>query len=145
MKSLGLRIYRATTEKWCQMRKWFLNHTKVKAMEIETLPPFFTDFPNNKEICHCLCQIDIEKSLGWRIYWATTESWRQIWIWLEGSFKEFRVQMGILAAIFNWISKQQSILLLFLSDWYCWNLVLTDLTSHKGKLISDMNFILYQY
>ena len=62
----------------------------------------------------------------WRSCQATTGNWHQIWIWLEGNFKEFRVQIEIFAAVFDWISKQQLNLLLLLSDWYCGKLGLTD-------------------
>ena len=36
-----------------------------------------------------------------------TRNSQQIWIWFEGHVKGFMVQTEILAAIFNWISKQQ--------------------------------------
>ena len=51
------------------------------------------------------------------------------------------MQIEIIAAIFDWIFKQQLNLSLFLSDWYCRNLWLADLPSHDGKVTSDMNFI----
>ena len=36
-----------------------------------------------------------------------TRNSQQTRIWFESNVKEFRVQTEILAAIFNWISKQQ--------------------------------------
>ena len=59
--------------------------------------------------------------------------------------KECRVKIEILAAIFDWISKQQFNLLLFLSDRYCGKFLLTDLPCRGGKMASDMNFILSPY
>ena len=59
------------------------------------------------------------KNGGWRSYRATTGNWHQIWVWFEGNYKGLRVQTEILASVFEWISKQQLNLLLFLSDWYC--------------------------
>ena len=118
------------TGKWCQIRKWFLTHIKDITLHIDILQSFSSDFWNNKKIWHCLRQIDIGKSWGWRIYrattwsrckiwiWFTTGNWHQIWIWLEGNFKGFMVQIEIPAAISNSISKQQVNLLLFLPDWY---------------------------
>ena len=57
---------------------------------------------------------DIGKSGGWRIYRATTGKWHHIWIRFEGSIKRFGVQVEILASVFDWISKQQLHLPLFL-------------------------------
>ena len=69
----------------------------------------------------------------WRIYQFTTENWHQIWIWLKGSFKGFRMKIEILADIFDWTSMQQFNLLLFLSVGYCQNLGLTDLPGMSGE------------
>ena len=56
------------------------------------------------------------------------------------------VQIEIVAAVYDWIFKQQLNLLLFLSDWYCGKLGLTDLPGHDGKVTSDgkMIFIAHQ-
>ena len=51
------------------------------------------------------------------------------------------MQIDILAAVFDWIFKEQSNLLMFLSDWYCEKLGLTDLPGHDGKVRSDMEMI----
>ena len=85
------------------------------------------------------------KSRGWRIYRATTGKWHQISIWFEDSVKGFGVQIEILASVFDWISKQQLNLSLFLWDWYCRKLGLTDLPGHDGKVTSAINFILSPY
>ena len=58
----------------------------------------------------------------------------QILIWFDGNLKRFRVQTEILAAVFDWISKQQLSLLLFM-------LGLTDLPDHDGKVKSDRKMI----
>ena len=65
---------------------------------------------------------------------------------IKGNFKGFRVQIEILAAVFDWISKQQLNLLLFLSDWYWGELELTDLPGHDGKVtkIKKIIFISHQ-
>ena len=73
-------------------------------------------------------------TLGWRIYQAKIENWHQIWPLFEGNFKGFRVQIEILAAIPNQISKQLLNLLLFLSDWYCRKLELMNLPGHDEKV-----------
>ena len=52
------------------------------------------------------------------------------------------MQIEILASVFDWISKQQLNLSLFLWDWYCRKLKLTDLPGHDGKVTSEINFIL---
>ena len=51
----------------------------------------------------------------------------------------------IIAVIFDWISKQQLNLLLFLSDWYCWKLWSTDLPDHDVKVMSDKKMICNSY
>ena len=76
-----------------------------------------------------------------QIYWAMTEKWDLIWIWFEGSVKEFKLQIEILAFAFHWIFKQQLNLLLILSDWYSWKLGLTDLPGHDGKMMSNKTMI----
>ena len=73
------------------------------------------------------------------------EKIHQIWIWIESIVKGFRVPIEILWSVFEWTSKQQLNLLLFLSDLYCRKLELTDLPSHDGKVTSDTNFILSPY
>ena len=60
-----------------------------------------------------MCQIDIAKSVGRRIYRATTAYWHQIWIWFGGNFKGFRVEIEVLSATFDWISNQQLNVCLF--------------------------------
>ena len=81
------------------------------------------------------------KKGGWRSYRATTRNWHQIWIWFAGSFKGFKVQIEILGAVFDWISKQLLNSWLFLSDWYCRKLWLPDLPGHHGKATSDRKMI----
>ena len=83
----------------------------------------------------------MEKKGGGRIYRVTTEKWHQIRIWFEVSVKEFKVQIEILAFVFDWIFKQQLNLLLILSDWYCRKLELTDLPGHDGKITSDKTIV----
>ena len=74
-----------------------------------------------------------------------TGNWDQIWIWFEGKFKGFRVEIKFLKAVFDWISKQQLNLLLFLSDWYWGKLGLTDLPSHDWKVTSDKKIVFISY
>ena len=40
----------------------------------------------------------------------------EIWIWFEGSFKEFRVRIEILDTVFDWVSKKQLIFLFYQID-----------------------------
>ena len=47
--------------------------------------------------------------------------------------KVIRVEIKIIAPVFDWISKQQLNLLLSLSDWYWEKMGLTDLPDHDGK------------
>ena len=75
-------------------------------------------------------------------YRTTTGNWHQTWIWFEDNFKGFRVQIEILAVVFDWISKQQLNFLLLLLDWSCRKLGLTYLPSHDGKVTSDKKMIL---
>ena len=76
IESYGWQIYRATTGKWCQKRKWFVTDIKVRTVEIDIFSflfaAIFSDFPNNKQIWNYLRHIDIGLSRGWRIYRATT-------------------------------------------------------------------------
>ena len=51
------------------------------------------------------------------------------------------MHVEIISAIFDWISKQQVNLSLFLFDWYYWKLGLTSLPGHDGKSASDVNLI----
>ena len=60
---------------------------------------------------------------------------------LTSNIKVFRVQIEIFAAVFDWISKQQLNLLLFLSDWHCGKLGLTDLLGHDRKVTLDKKMI----
>ena len=90
---------------------------------------------------YCLCHINFAKSVGRRIYWATTVNWRQVWIWFEGNFKGFRVQIEIPATIFDWISNQQLNLSLFLSDWYCQKLGLPNLHGRDEKVLLEKKMI----
>ena len=46
------------------------------------------------------------------------------------------MQSEFLGTVFDWISKQQVTLLLFLNDWYCRKLGLTDLPGQNGKVMS---------
>ena len=55
------------------------------------------------------------------------------------------MQIEIIAVIFDWTSKQQVNLLLFVSDWYSQKLELKDLPGHDGKSRSDLNLILAFY
>ena len=69
-----------------------------------------------------------------------TSPWRNtygIWIWFQGNFKGFIVQIETIAVIFDWFFKQQLNLSLFLSSWSCRKLGLTDIPSHYGKVMSD--------
>ena len=70
-------------------------------VQIEIIVAILRDFSKNKQIRYCLCQISVDKSRGWRIFWVTTWSSRQIWIWFEDIFKEFRMQIEIIAVIFD--------------------------------------------
>ena len=91
--------------------------------------------------CNCFCKIDIGKQ-GWGpIYRATTEKWHQIWICFEVSDKEIKVQIEILAFIFDWIFNQQLNLFLILSDWYCRKLGLTDWPGHDRKVVPDKKIV----
>ena len=76
---------------------------------------------------------------------ATTGNGRQIWIWFEDGFKGFKIQIEILATVFGWISRQQSNLLMLLSDEYCRKLGLTNLPRHDGKVTLDIDFIFSPY
>ena len=105
------------------------------------MQPFFFDFWNSKQISNCFFKIGNWKSRCWRSYQATTGNWRQIWISFEDNFKGLREQREILAAVFDWDSKQQLNLLLFLLDWYCRKLGLTDLPGQDVKVTSDKKVI----
>ena len=113
--------------------RYYCNHFLVT---FETTGKFLIDF----------VRLILRKSGAWRSYRATTGNWHQIWIWFKGNFKGFRLQIEIVAAVYDWIFKQQLNLLLFLSDWYCGKLGLTDLPDHDGKVTSDgkMIFIAHQ-
>ena len=116
---------------------------RCKGENIDYWSHFSVIFQNNKWISNCFCKSEfwyLEKG-GWRIYRATTVNWHQILIWSESNLKKFRVQIEISAAVFSWISKQQLNLLLFLSDWYCGKLGLTDLRRHNEKVTSDKKMI----
>ena len=104
-ESWGWLIYQTTTGKWRQTRKWFLYLIKSLTLKKEIIEVFFCDFWNNKQISNCFFKISIGGD--WRSYQATMGNWHQIWIWFAGNFKEFRVQMEILAGVFVWICKQQ--------------------------------------
>ena len=51
------------------------------------------------------------------------------------------MQIEFLAFVFDWFIKRQLNLLLFLSDWYCRKLGLTDLPSHDEKVTLDKKII----
>ena len=55
------------------------------------------------------------------------------------------MQIEIIAANLDRISKQQGSVSSFLSDRYCWKLQLTDLLGHDMKSTSDINLILNFY
>ena len=76
-------------------------------VQIEIIVAILRDFSKNKQICYCLYQISVDKNRGWRIFWVTTWNLRQIWIWFEDSFKEFRMQIEIIAVIFDLISSNE--------------------------------------
>ena len=75
-------------------------------------------------ISHCLCHINIAKSGHWLNYHVTnilgddgyTGPERETETRYVFGFKEFRVQIEIISAIFDWISKHHITLSLFLSD-----------------------------
>ena len=64
---------------------------------------------------------------------------------MGNELKGFKVQIEIIAAIFDLISKQQVNLSLFPSDWYCRNLGLTELLAYRGKVMSDKKMIYNSY
>ena len=67
-------------------------------------------------------------------------NWHQIWIWFEDNFKGFRVQIEIIVAIFEWISKPQlNIVFVRLKVEF------DGLPGHEGKVTSDINFVLSPY
>ena len=76
-------------------------------LQIEIIVAILRDFSKSKQIRYCLCQISVDKNRGWRIFWVTTWNLRQIWIWFEDSFKEFRMQIEIIAVIFDLISSNE--------------------------------------
>ena len=55
------------------------------------------------------------------------------------------VQIATFSAIFNWISKQQVNLSLFLLDLYCRKFGLMNLLGYDGKLTSDKKMIWNSY
>ena len=59
----------------------------------------------------------------------------------QGNFKGFKIQIEILAVVFDWLSKQQLSFWLFLLDWYCRKLELTGLPGHNGKVTSNKKMI----
>ena len=69
LKSCGCQIYRY----WASM--------KDLRKQREFIAAIFDWSPSEKRMCHCLCQIDIGKNLGWLTYQTMTWSWRQIRIW----------------------------------------------------------------
>ena len=77
----GWQIYRATTGKWCQIRKWFATHINSIKVEIEIIAANFQRFFKQQVIFNCFCKVHIGKSVGWRIYRVTAGNWHQIWIW----------------------------------------------------------------
>ena len=129
----GWRIYPASTRKWRHIRKGFGTQIKVKRMEIEIIAALFQWFSKQQVNCHCFCKMDIGKRGCWRVYQATMGNWYQIGKWFWTHIKCLRLQIEIIASIFDWFSKQQVNLSLFLSDWFCRKLGLTDLPDHHGK------------
>ena len=101
-------------EWWHQIRKQLLSLIKVLGWKWRLLHSFFSDTWKDRKISNRLCKVDIKKNGGWRSYQATTGKWYEIWIWFEGSAKEVRMQIEILTSVFDWISKQQLNLSLFL-------------------------------
>ena len=144
-KSEAWRIYRTTTRNWHQIWVWFRVPMKDLRVWIKIFAAISDWFSKQKKVPLWLCQIDVRKSFGWQIYRTTTWNWHQICIWIWSNFKKFRVKIEIISTSFDWISKQEVKLLLFLSNWYCRKLGLTDLPGYEKKLISDMNLILSFY
>ena len=141
-KSWCWQIYWITTRKWRQIRKWFWSFIKKLRVVIEIIEVIFLWFWKQQVRFQLFFEdMYLEK------WWLTELSGhdgnrREIWIWFEGNFKEFRVRIEILVTVFGWVSKQQSNLLLFLSDWYYRKLGLTDLPGNDRKVMSDKKMIL---
>ena len=110
-----------------------ISHQRYKGGNRDYCSHFSVTFKKTSKFSDCFWKIDIGKKGGGRIYWVTTEKWHQIWIWFEGSVKEFKLEIEILTFVFEWTSKQQLSLLLFLPDWYCRKLGWTDLPGHDWK------------
>ena len=110
-------------------------------MEIEIIAALFQWFSEQQVNCHCFCKMDIGKRGCWRVYQATMGNWYQIGKWFWTHIKCLRLQIEIIASIFDWFSKQQVNLSLFLSDWFCRKLGLTDLPGHDRKVTSDKKII----
>ena len=55
------------------------------------------------------------------------------------------MQIEIIAVIFDWSAKQQVNLSLFLSNWYCGKLGLTNLPGHDWRVTSDKEIICKSY
>ena len=56
--------------------------------------------------------------------------------------KDLKMQIEIIAVIFDWFSKKQVNLPLLESDWYSENFGLTILPGHRLKVMLDMNLVL---
>ena len=141
-ESWGWRIYWITTRNWRQIRKWFWSLIKKLRVVIEIIEAIFLWFWKQQVSFQLFFEdLYLEK------WWLTDlpghdGNRREIWIWFEDNFKEFRVRIEILVTVFGWVSKQQSNLLLFLSDWYYRKLGLTDLPGNDRKVMSDKKMIL---
>ena len=111
--------------------------------------PFGTNGVNLSERCYFLLLISSFGSVNGSTFSVTSkissfDIWQEIDVRYEFDLKVVLKSPGykhIFAAAFDWIFKQQSNLLLCLSDVFCGKLGLTNLPGHDGKVTSDKKII----
>ena len=67
---------------------------------------FWLDFQATIIFLFWFCQIDITESWGWRIYRASMGKWSSIRQWFLSPIKGIRVEIEIIASMFQWHLKQ---------------------------------------
>ena len=72
-----------------------ISHQRYKGGNRDYCSHFSVTFETTGKFLIVFCKINIGKNGGWRIYQTTSGKWHQIWIWIEGIVKGFRVQIEI--------------------------------------------------
>ena len=92
----------------------FISHQRYKVENRDYCSHIPMTFETKGKFLIVYVKLMLGNKGSWRSYQATAGNWHQVWIWFEDNLKGFRVQIEIIAAVFDWISKQQLNLLLLL-------------------------------